>query len=142
MAKQTLELKTVGNVEAEAEPAMPMMLPDLAHLAKLGGEIAEWSNYVKQAGQMHVSHLQTQITSLQEDATMLEKEHTQALEHVNIDYQRKIDRNFAMQRQLQNMLQFYTRDGKVELNEPAKSEPENNVQRLPAPRKRGFFGLT
>lgn len=119
----------------------PNMLPDLSLLAKLGQDVAKFSTYLEQAGQFHVANLQAQINALQDDASLLEQEHQQALDAVNIDYRRKLDRNLAMQNQLASMVEFYTQDGKITLKEPTTDLIPTDSNIRPLPRKRNWLGI-
>ncbi len=96
----------------------PSMLPDLRNLADHARGVSEWATYIEQAGQLHVSNLQFQISSLQQEETTLHQEHKEAIEAVNRDYARKIERNRAMQQQIADMVSFYLKDGEPLLVAP------------------------
>lgn len=101
------------------EQAPPQsILPDLRTLADQARSVSDWANYLEQASQLHVSNLQSQIGSLQQEETTLHQEHKEAIEAVNRDYARKIERNRAMQQQIAEMVGFYLKDGEALLVAP------------------------
>lgn len=125
------------------EQQAPSILPDLRTLADHARSVSDWANYLEQASQLHVSNLQFQISSLQQEEATLHQEHKEAIDAVNRDYARKVDRCRAMQQQISEMVSFYLKAGDPVLVAPdARQIPpyhnyiDDQVFEQPQPREK------